>query len=451
MRKLMNESGQILVMTALCMTVLLGFVALATDVGLMLRQRRMAQTAADSAALAAATELLYESNPSNVTAGIWDAASHDAILNGFTPGASNGVANPSTGVTLQVNLTPSITVPGFNFPSYAQATVSLNTQTVFMNLFGIHSMNVGATAVASNSITSGGCIYIQNPPGAGQTTGPADPAVDMGGKSLIASKDCAVTVNGNMFLGGNSKIDAKYVSATGSITGKNAGAGWAPDSPPQDDPLANLLGGDPPANQPVPDGSGGCTAPGGMLCKYDYNCGSTSCLLKDVILDDKTVYYYDKPLVISGNVTGGGAGGNTIYLATKTAYLNFNHVGKLTISPPPPPPLDTCSNGTNPFCDIVIDAPIAGKDGAGTYSCSSGNGNNGANPGEIYFDFGSSKTTLTGVIYAPYMQLFVQDQGAQTTLNADLVLGNLCAQSGNLTVNGLSGAGSPLTKVGLVY
>lgn len=442
-----NESGQILVITALSMMVLLGFVAFATDVGLMLRQRRMAQTAADSAALAATTEMLYESNPTNVTGGVWDAAAHDAILNGFPPGASNGAANPSSKVTLFVNVSPNISVPDFNFPSYAQATVSLNTQTVFMNLFGIHSMNVGATAIASNSITSGGCIYIQNPPDAGGTTGPADPALDMGGNSLIASKDCAVAVNGDIALGGNSKINARYVSATGTITGKNVGNGWAPGSTAQDDPLAKLQL---PENQPQPSGSTGCTAPGGMLCVYDYNCGATNCTLNNITLTGNTVYYYDKPVVVSGDVTG-GAGGNTIYLATETAYLDFNHVGKLTLSPPPPPPTDTCSNGTNPLCGVVIDAPIAGKDGAGTYSCSAGNGNNGENPGEIYFDFGSSKTTLTGVVYAPYMQLFVQDQGAQTTLNADLVLGNLCAQSGTLTVNGFSGPGSPLTKVGLVY
>lgn len=447
MKNWRDTSGQVLAMTALSMMVLLGFVAFATDVGLMLRQRRMAQTAADSAALAAATELLYEGNPSTVTAGVWDAASHDARLNGFVPGSASGVTNPSNGVTLNVSVTPGISVPGFNFPSYAQATVSLNTQTVFMNLFGIHSMNVGATAIASNSITSGGCIYIQNPPNSGSTTGPANPAMNMGGNSLIASQDCAVSVNGDISLGGNSKIDAKYVSATGTITGKNVGNGWAPGSTSQDDPLAYLQD---PAKQPQPGGSTGCTAPGGMLCKYDFGCGATSCLLKNVILDGNTVYYYDKPLVISGDVTG-GSGGNTIYLATETAYLNFNNVGTLTLSPPPPPPSDNCSSGSNPLCGIVIDAPIAGKDGAGTYTCSAGNGNNGQNPGEIYFDFGSSKTTLTGVVYAPYMQLFVQDQGAQTTLNADLVLGNFCAQSGNLTVNGFSGAGSPLTRVGLVY
>ncbi len=50
MKRLKEASGQVLVMTALSITVLLGFIAFATDVGLLLHERRMAQTAADSAA-----------------------------------------------------------------------------------------------------------------------------------------------------------------------------------------------------------------------------------------------------------------------------------------------------------------------------------------------------------------------------------------------------------------
>lgn len=67
MNRLKEESGQVLVMTALSITVLLGFMAFATDVGLLLRERRMLQTAADSAAIAGAAEALYEGTPMSVT------------------------------------------------------------------------------------------------------------------------------------------------------------------------------------------------------------------------------------------------------------------------------------------------------------------------------------------------------------------------------------------------
>ena len=100
---------------------------------------------------------------------------------------------------------------------------------------------------------------------------------------------------------------------------------------------------------------------------------------------------------------------------------------------------------------MVIDAPLVGSGGAGTYTCKSGKGNNATNPGEIYFDSGSSTTTLNGIVYAPYMQLFVQNQGASTSLNTDLVIGNICAQSGNINVSGYSAGNSPITRVGLFF
>ena len=46
-----NEDGQTLVLTALCMTAMLGFMALAIDVGILFRSKRNMQIAADSAAV----------------------------------------------------------------------------------------------------------------------------------------------------------------------------------------------------------------------------------------------------------------------------------------------------------------------------------------------------------------------------------------------------------------
>ncbi|MGH9589120.1 MAG: pilus assembly protein TadG-related protein, partial [Terracidiphilus sp.] len=213
MSKWNDASGQVLVMAAFSMTVLLGFAAFATDVGLMLRQRRMAQTAADAASIAAARESLNEGTPASVTSGVWTAAYHDTAMNGFTPGATNGTANSSTGVTLTLLLNPDIEISGFNSAGYVQAVVSLKTQTVFMNLFGFHSMNVSATAIASDAISSDGCIYVQN---AGSL---ANPAVDMGGNSLIAASSCGMTVNGNLVMGGNGTIDALFVAVSGTYSG----------------------------------------------------------------------------------------------------------------------------------------------------------------------------------------------------------------------------------------
>ena len=304
-----------------------------------------------------------------------------------------------------------------------------------MNLFGFHSINVSATAIASNSIQSDGCIYVQN------DAALANPAVDMNGNSLIAASSCGMTVNGNLTMGGNGTIDAKFVDVSGTFSGKNAGP-WNAGVTPQNDPLPKL-------QSNIPTASGGtCTAPtgSGMACVYDKNCGSTTCTLSNVTLDGGTgtIYYFDKPVIVSGQVTMTNA---TIFLAGNV-YFDFDNNGSGTFTPVGD--TTTCQGSTNPFCGVIIDAPTDGSSG-GTYNCSSGEGNNGANPGELYFDFGSSTTKVKGVVYAPYMQVFGQDQGASTTFATDLIVGNICMQSSTFKVGGFSGPQSPLTRVGLVY
>ena len=69
MRILRDENGQTLVLTALCGSALLGFMALALDVGVLFHTKRNLQTAADAAALAGAQNYLYtQSTSSAVTA-----------------------------------------------------------------------------------------------------------------------------------------------------------------------------------------------------------------------------------------------------------------------------------------------------------------------------------------------------------------------------------------------
>jgi Flp pilus assembly protein TadG len=447
MRKWKNESGQVLVITSLSMTVLLGFVGFATDVGLLLRQRRIAQTVADSAAMAAAQESLSEGTPSSVTTGMWTAAKHDAVMNGFTPGSSNGTANSSSGVTLTINITPNVGVSGYNSAGYVQANVVLNTSTIFLATFGsiigkdYSKMNVTATAIASNAIKSNGCMYVTN------EGGYANPAVDMGGNSLIAAPNCGITINGNLTMGGSGSINAKYVAVSGSYSG-GGGSNWSEGVPPQNDPLSKLQNS---SNQPQTNSLLGiinsCTAPSGsgMSCVYDYGCSGNSCNINNTTLTSNAIYYYDKPVTIKGAVTGSNV---TFYLANNASF-DFSSNGSGTFTPPGYG--GSCIGSLNPYCGILIDAPTDGSGNAGTYSCSSGKGNNGNNPAELYFDFGSSTTVMEGIVYAPYMQMFGQDKGASTTFATDLVLGNICMQSSTFNVNGYTGNQSPITRVGLVY
>src|ERR1700734_198795 len=87
-----DESGQsIMLIVVFIGMFLLGFMALGLDVGLLFHEKRMAQTAADAAAVAAAEEA-SSGNPSNEQT----VANAMAKMNGFDPNAS---LNPAT-VTL---------------------------------------------------------------------------------------------------------------------------------------------------------------------------------------------------------------------------------------------------------------------------------------------------------------------------------------------------------------
>lgn len=435
MKKINGERGQTLIFVALGMTMLLGFVGFATDVGVLLHVKREAQTAADAAALAAATEVLAEGNPTTLSTSEYNAAKNDAVLNGFTPGSSSGTLNSSTGTALTINLPPHITVPAFNIPGYVQASISQTAPTIFikafMGLFGNSSysgMTVGATAIASDTINSNGCVYVTD-------NGGANPAVNLGGSSDLRTPGCNVTVNGNLDLAGASSMQAKSVAVTGSITGNTPTTTVATGVPPQQIPtfLTNLsLTAEQPTAGTTPGGACGSN-PGsssGLACIYDYQNGNLS-----GTLPSNTIYYFDEPggPSITGSVSGTGV---MFYLAGNSMPFDFANNGSVSLTAP--------TSGI--YKGVLIDAPNIG----GTTTCSSGKGNNVGNPGEIYFDFGNSNTSLNGIIYAPNAQLYGQDQGGSTSINLDLVIGNICMQSSTFTIGGIN-QNNPLAKIGLVY
>ena len=148
MKKLRDESGQTLVFVAVFMGLLaLGFVAFALDVGALFREKRMAQSAAQAAAVAAAEEVGY-GNTTNEQA----VANAMAKLNGFD---TTLATNPAT-VTLTTPTTGNFT------GSYVQATVSMPIHTTFLGAFahGMVTVPVSATAIAGGGIYSQTCVCV---------------------------------------------------------------------------------------------------------------------------------------------------------------------------------------------------------------------------------------------------------------------------------------------------
>ena len=128
-RRLRSECGQTLVLTTVFLTVLLGAVAMAIDVGTWYLEQRRSQAAADAAALAGAQKL-----PHDTSAALALAESYaETNGGGVKPGGIRLESDFSTSDTIVVEI--GRTAPGY-----------------FAKLFGINSASVGAHAAARAAI-----------------------------------------------------------------------------------------------------------------------------------------------------------------------------------------------------------------------------------------------------------------------------------------------------------
>lgn len=145
-RLLAEETGQALVFTALGFTFLLGFMALAVDVGLLFRAKRNDQIAADAAAVAAALDYKYNGSVTSAKAA------------GKAASAANGVTDGTGGASVAINLPPTYG-PNTSCGDCVEAIVTAPSQTFFAGILGISSLTVGARAVAGHSGTED-CMYL---------------------------------------------------------------------------------------------------------------------------------------------------------------------------------------------------------------------------------------------------------------------------------------------------
>jgi len=133
---------------------MLGFLAFAIDVGFLFRAKRMAQSAADAAAMAATEEVI--AGNSLTSANVVNAANNAASLNGF-----NTTAYP---VTLTQSSAGIYSSTDTSAPStWVQAVVSQPFPTFFMGAFSlgkISSVNVSASAIAAGGSSAQTCVCL---------------------------------------------------------------------------------------------------------------------------------------------------------------------------------------------------------------------------------------------------------------------------------------------------
>ena len=195
-RLLREENGQTVIFVALFLgLVALGFIAFALDVGNLFREERMAQSAANAAAVAAA-EQLGANNASNEQA----VANAMATLNGFNTSLAT---NPAT-VTLTTPNTGNFT------GSYVQATVSMPIKTYFMGAFSssMSTVPVSATAISGGGVNSQICVCI-------------DGALVMQGGSTLNASGCGIMDNSSS--SGSISVTSSTIDGTSFAS---ASTGW---------------------------------------------------------------------------------------------------------------------------------------------------------------------------------------------------------------------------------
>jgi Putative Flp pilus-assembly TadE/G-like len=211
-----KEAGQTLVFVALGMVLLSAVLGLAVDIGYMRFLKRRMQTAADSAAIAAAAEINY----GDVAA----AAKADAASNGFTDQAN--------GVTVTVN-NPPASGPNQGVQGYVEVLISKNQPTFFIRVVpgGAATSTVVARAVGHLG-NAKGCIYVL-----GQA-----PGMEVHHNGAVSAQNCAILDNGNLTVRNGATITASAIGVGGTVN--NSGGSLTPT--PQtgmvlaSDPLAYL-------------------------------------------------------------------------------------------------------------------------------------------------------------------------------------------------------------------
>lgn len=431
-----DEHGQTILLVALSLPIMLGFIGVATDLGSLFKDKRTIQTAADAAAIAGAL---------NLSNGTWNSAA-------LAASATNGFTNGSNGVTVTVNNGPTWSHSNYLGQSgYIEATVVKSEPTIFLALFGYPSVNVLARAVATNQAAANGCVY---------TLGTTGTDLYVQGSPGIDAPNCAFSVgssssNAISEIGNGGSIITSSISAVGNI-GTSGFGDFSPkpvgNAIPVSDPLAGM-------QYPYSCSSAGCTCTnptGSTICStnpiptasmpttcpavsfsgvpnkgtlslspgcYDLGGASGTSIPanKTLSLSNGVYFFTDGALSMGGNSTFDAT--NVTMIMTDTATINM--VGT--------PNLDLTAPGSDGTFPNILYYQVPADTQALTLQ-------------------GSSAATITGVFYAPAAPVTMKGT-AGGTINTEFVVSTL-SLAGNPTIGSLAvlpgGASNGLHSIALV-
>jgi hypothetical protein len=413
--ELRNESGQTLVLVAVSMTLLMAFLALGVDVGLLFRERRQMQIAADAAAVAGALD--YKYNASNAT----------AKSTGQTAALANGVTSSSY-ITINP---PPLSGPYTGENGYVEAIVNQPTRTFFLSMFGMSSATIYARAVAGTGVNNG-CIWALALSGT---------SVSLTGSGAITASNCNIyddsSASNALTLTGSGSISAKQIGIVGGYS--KTGSGTITPNPPTTgiSPAASPLSLTPPtlgtgtcsgtssACNPSNTGSGNLTVNPGTYTSIS-NTGSGTLTLTAgnyVITGNLTNTGSGKLVLGAGNYTIGGnfssTGSSSLTLGSGMYAVggNLNLTGSGTLTGSSVTFYDQGSATLTGSGNMNVTAPTSGTySGVLIYQPSSDTSGVSIT--------GSGGDTIQGIVYAPGAPLTLTGSGSMT-VSLDIIVDSL--------------------------
>jgi len=216
-----ERRGGVLVLLAVSLVGVLGFLVLAIDVGSLHRERRILQTAADAGALGGAAEIYRER--SDLVVG---SSRTEVTRNGLT----NGTGNDAVTVSY-----PPVTGPRTWNYQYVEVVVQRSVPAIFAGVFGVNLTTIQTRAVAGVGAPSRNCVFAIDPD--------ALKALDVSG---TLTSTCGVVVNSShpsqaAYVKPGANLIAASVSVTGGINDRgDVEPAVQTGAPPAYNPLTNL-------------------------------------------------------------------------------------------------------------------------------------------------------------------------------------------------------------------
>ena len=197
-----KQKGAVALLVALLLPVLIGFMALAVDVGYVLVRRNQMQVAADSAALLAANARQHGQDISS------------AIDFAYIATAANGFTNQLENTLVTVSIPPGGSQSYAADTNYVRVTLTQPVNAFLAWVFGVTNTNPWASAIAGPVGGGNPCLLTLG------TTGSA--ALSVVGNSVVTASTCGIYINSNspsaLQITGNATVTARTIQVVGGYT-----------------------------------------------------------------------------------------------------------------------------------------------------------------------------------------------------------------------------------------